>query len=220
MRFSLQTNAQKRLFWGSLGLVTLAFFAWLLLKITLQYIPIQDDVAFLRIKQAYIEIKHWKIAFFVHVFTSMFALVAGFTQFSRYLLRQYKPLHRWMGRVYVLNILAFTGPSGLIMSFYANGGWTSRMAFILLSLSWLGTTFMAYQTVRAGNFVAHRHWMYRSYALTLSAVTLRAWKWVLVLLFEPRPMDVYRLVAWLGFIPNLLLAEWLIRRHQKRKQST
>lgn len=25
-------------------------------------------------------------------------------------------------------------------------------------------------------------------------------------------MDVYRIVAWLGWIPNILLAEWLIRR--------
>jgi hypothetical protein len=34
----------------------------------------------------------------------------------------------------------------------------------------------------------------------------------LVLLFEPRHMDLYRLVAWLGFVPIVLLVEWLIRR--------
>jgi len=52
----------------------------------------------------------------------------------------------------------------------------------------------------------------RSYALTLLAVTLRLWKLGLVLMFHPNPMDVYRVVAGLGFVPNLLLAEWLIRR--------
>jgi hypothetical protein len=45
---------------------------------------------------------------------------------------------------------------------------------------------------------------------------LRAWKWLLVLVFDPRPMDVYRLVAWLGFVPNLILAEWLIRRQYNK----
>ena len=59
----------------------LAWFGWLMWRITRQYWPIRDDAAFLQIKQDYIEITHWKAAFFVHVFTSMFALAAGFTQF-------------------------------------------------------------------------------------------------------------------------------------------
>jgi hypothetical protein len=50
-----------------------------------------------------------------------------------------------------------------------------------------------------------------------SMLALRVWKYTLVLLFEPRPMDVYRLVAWLGFVPNVLLVEWLI--HRKRRKS-
>jgi hypothetical protein len=58
--------------------------------------------------------------------------------------------------------------------------------------------------------------MMRSFALTLSALTLRAWKYTLVLLFEPRPMEVYRLIAWLGFAPNVLFVEWLIRRKRRR----
>lgn len=44
-----------------------------------------------------------------------------------------------------------------------------------------------------------------------------AWKFLIVLAFEPRPMDAYRIVAWLGFIPNLLVAEWLIRRYRRRR---
>ena len=53
--------------------------------------------------------------------------------------------------------------------------------------------------------------MIRSYALTLSAITLRVWKLGLALTLEPRPMDLYRVVAWLGFIPNLIVAEIIIR---------
>jgi hypothetical protein len=58
--------------------------------------------------------------------------------------------------------------------------------------------------------------MIRSYALTLSAITLRARKYGSVFAFEPPPMDVYRLVAWLGFVPNLLFAEWWIRRRRQK----
>jgi len=49
--------------------------------------------------------------------------------------------------------------------------------------------------------------MYRSFALTLSAITLRLWKVILVYLFQPAPMDVYQIIAWLGWIPNIILIE-------------
>jgi hypothetical protein len=54
--------------------------------------------------------------------------------------------------------------------------------------------------------------MYRSYALTLSAISLRVFKLVIVALFHPNPMDVYVLVAWLGWVVNLGIAEFLIYR--------
>lgn len=72
-------------------------------------------------------------------------------------------------------------------------------------------TFKAYTAIRNREFILHGNFMIRSYALTLSALTLRAWKYIIVLLFHPQPMDVYMLVAWLGWVPNLFIAEWLIR---------
>ena len=197
---------------AGLAIVALAYFSWLMLRITRQYIPIDYDVAFLRIKQQYIGVAHWKLAFFIHVFTSMFALLAGFTQFSRNILRRARSLHRWMGRAYVLNVVLITGPASLVMAFYANGGATSRIAFALLAIAWIGSTYLAYRTVRGGDVARHREWMIRSYALTLSAITLRVWKYFIVVAFAPPPMDVYRIVAWLGWIPNLLIAEWIIHR--------
>lgn len=207
------TNVSRplsRLFQAGL-LCALAYFSWLMLEITLQYIPIQEGVAFLQIKQQYLWITEWKVAFFIHVFTSMFALVAGFTQFARWILRKHPSVHRWMGRLYVVTIVFITGPSGFIMGLYANGGFPSRLAFCLLSIAWIGTTILAYRAIMLRKFEAHRRWMIRSYALTLSAITLRIWKLLIVAMFAPRPMDVYQVVAWLGWIPNLLVAEWIIR---------
>lgn len=189
----------------------LAFFWWLMLGITLQYIPPRDDVAFLRIKQDYIGNPYWKMAFFTHVFASMFVLTAGFTQFWRGILKNAPRLHRWMGRLYVVDVLFVTGPASFIMALNANGGFSSRLSFSLLAALWIGTTAMAWRKVVQRNFRSHREWMIRSYALTLSAVALRAWKWGIVMLFHPHPMDVYRLAAWLCWVPNLIIAEWRIR---------
>jgi hypothetical protein len=211
------SNSRKITVAGVVAFVVLAFFCWLMLRITLQYWPIRSDAAFLQIKQQYIGIRHWELAFWIHVFTSMLPLLAGFTQFAPWVLAKRPAIHRAMGRVYVFTVCFVTGPASLVMAFYANGGITSRIAFVILALLWLITTAMGWRRVLHRDFAKHREWMIRSYALTLSAIALRAWKYGIVFVFEPPPMDVYRIVAWLGFVPNLLVAEWLIRRRRRKR---
>lgn len=201
-------------------MILLAFFSFLMLRILFKYIPVKNDAAFLQIKQDYIHISSWRIAFFTHVFSSILCLLAGFTQFSKQFLKQ-KPLwHRRLGYVYVINILLVTGPASLLMSFYANGGTISRIAFILLAVLWILFTGLALWYALQRNFVRHRNFMIRSYALTLSAITLRLWKLGLALYTDILPMDRYRIVAWLGFIVNMIVAEIIIRNTRNRYNRT
>lgn len=204
--------------WNAGLLLLLAFFTWLMANITLEYIPYNTDVGFLRIKQQYIDIDHWRIAFFIHVYASLWVLFAGFTQFSKWLQRNNPSLHRTLGYVYVLNVLLITGPAGLIMGFYANGGLFSRIAFVLLAVLWIFFTAMALIKAKQKDFKAHRNYMIRSYALTLSALTLRAWKYAITNTITVPPMDVYRVVAWLGWVGNLIFAEFLILRYKRSSQ--
>lgn len=183
------------------------------------YIPYNTDVGFLRIKQQYIGIDHWRVAFFIHVYASMWVLFAGFTQFSKKLMRTNPKLHRIMGYIYITDILLITGPAGLVMGFYANGGLFSRIAFVSLATLWISFTALALIRARQGDFKAHRNFMIRSYALTLSAITLRAWKYGITNTVELPPMDVYRAVAWLGWVVNLGVAEYLIYRLRKKSLS-
>ena len=201
-------------------LLLLLFFTAKMVQLSWPYLAIGEQVAFLRIKSYALQFPWWEVAFYVHVFTSTFLLLAGFTQFSSKILKRQPTLHRWMGRSYVILILVLSGPAGFVMGLLANGGIWSRTAFVLLALLWWWTTWQAWRTIRRGDIEKHRAFMYRSFALTLSAITLRAWKYLIVLFFAPPPMDVYRMVAWLGWIPNLLLAEWLIRRKKGLGQRT
>jgi uncharacterized membrane protein len=194
-------------------LLALSIFLVLMGQITLQYIPIRTDAAFLQTKQDYIHLTPWLIAFFVHVFTSILILAAGFTQFAPVILSRYKTIHRTIGKCYIIIVLFVSGPASFIMALLANGGLPSRIAFTSLSLLWMYSTAKAWQTVKSKKYVLHRNWMYRSYALTLSAITLRAWKWLLIASLHLRPLDAYKMVAWMGFVPNLLVAEWIIRRY-------
>lgn len=205
-------------FGTGLLLLAYAFFCGLMLQISLQYVPPGTDVAFLRIKQDVIHHWYYLPAFFAHAYSAVLVLPAGFTQFSSSLRRNYPYVHRLMGSVYLWTVLLLAGPSGLLIGLHANGGWSSRLAFCLLALLWLWFTTMAFVRARQKNWAAHRDFMLRSFALTLSAITLRAWKYVLVALLHPRPMDVYRWVAWLGWVLNLVVAELIIYQiYTKRK---
>ncbi len=203
---------------GITALILLAFFSFLMLRIIFIYIPVKNDAGFLQLKQEYIHITEWRVAFFTHVFTSILVLVAGFTQFSKKFLKQQPKLHRTVVYVYVINILMVTGPSGLLMSFYANGGVSSQTAFVLLSVLWMGFTAMALYKAIKKDFKAHRIFMIRSFALTLSAITLRCWKVLLVNFTDIQPMDRYRIIAWLGWTLNLIIAEWIIYKYFNRKK--
>jgi len=216
----LKTRLFFKGFYGlnALLLVTLAFFTFLMARITVAYLPYNTDVGFLLIKQDYIDIDHWRLAFFVHVYASVWVLLAGFTQFSENIRDFYPRLHRAFGYVYVTDVLLITGPAGLLMGFYANGGLTSKVAFVTLAILWMTCTAIAFVKAKNGDFVAHRNWMIRSYALTLSAIMLRAWKYAITNTVELPPMDVYRTVAWLGWVPNIILAELLIRRYYQQKR--
>lgn len=196
----------------------LAFFLVLMIRIILPYLGLDTDVAFLRIKQQYLDNQVWLIAFFVHTFTAVITLLAGFTQFSKSLRMRLPHLHRAAGKLYVWCVLALAAPSGLIIALYANGRLPSRIGFVLLALLWFLMTYKALIYAKQRNFPKHRNFMIRSYALTLSAITLRLWKFGLANTIAPEPLLLYQMVTWLGFIPNMLIAEWVIRYLDKRNK--
>jgi uncharacterized membrane protein len=189
---------------------------FLMLRTILQYQSFRTDVGFLQLKQEYLHITTWKVAFYVHVFSSIFTLIAGFTQFSSYILKHHRRLHRIMGRLYVYDILFINFPAGLIMAYYANGFLPSKIAFVILDSLWFWFTLKALIAIKNKDIKAHKRYMMRSYALTFSAVTLRTWKMILSGAFTIDPVTLYMIDAWMGFVPNLLLAEYLIRDRQAR----
>ncbi len=202
-------GAQPRLF-SLILLVAFAYFTYLMALITWQYVPLDFNAAFLRLKSAEIRLPYYQWAFFGHVYTSIFVLLLGGVQFIGTVRRQWPRLHRKVGKVYVGLILLVAAPGGLIMGVHANGGWSAQLSFCLQAVLWLLFTWHAYTRARTGDWPAHRAFMLRSFALTLSAVTLRLWKWGIVAILAPPPMDTYRVVAWLGWLGNLLVVEiWL-----------
>jgi hypothetical protein len=68
--------------------------------------------------------------------------------------------------------------------------------------------------IRGGKVAEHRKWMFRNFALTFAAVMLRVY---LPLSMAAR-LDFassYAAIAWLCWVPNLVFAEWWLRRRER-----
>ena len=150
----------------------------------------------------------------LHIAGGMGALLAGPWQFSEKLRARALNLHRWMGRFYLLAV-ALGSIAGFVMATVSEQGLPTHLGFGILAVLWFSTGLQAYRMVRRGNIEAHRQWMIRNFALTLAAVTLRNWlPLFLFALHWPFPR-AYIIVSWLCWVPNLLVAEWMVSRKKR-----
>lgn len=148
-------------------------------------------------------------AIFGHLLGGTIALAAGAFQLNARLRARFLNVHRWTGRVYVLAVL-MGGVAGFALALRAFGGVAAQSGFALLAAVWIVSTLNAYRAIRQRNQSAHRVWMMRSYALTLAAVTLRIY--LPASQVAGMPIEVaYPAIAWLCWVPNLLIVEWFVR---------
>lgn len=152
-----------------------------------------------------------RIGIYTHVFAASIALALGPFQFRERLRLRFPRLHRLSGRVYLGAGVGLGGLAGLYMSAFAYGGLVAKSGFAMLALAWLYTGWRAYRAIRIGNVTEHRRWITRNFALTLAAVTLRILLPLSGLSGIPFAL-AYPFIAWLSWVPNLLVAEWAFVR--------
>jgi len=117
-----------------------------------------------------------------------------------------------MGWTYLVTVVGISGPAAFMMAWHANGGLPARTSFSLLAFLWVGFTGWAGLLAMRRQFAGHGAFMFRSYALTLSAITLRLYTYLSVYIpVYASPKDIYVTTAWLSWVPNLIIAEMLIR---------
>jgi uncharacterized membrane protein len=147
----------------------------------------------------------------LHIAGGMGALLAGPWQFSEKLRARRLSLHRWLGRFYLLEV-GLGSVAGFAMALVSMEGLATHLGFGILAMLWFFTGLQAYRMVRRGNIKAHREWMIRNFALTLAAVTLRNYLPLMLFGLHWSFRATYITVSWLCWVPNLLVAEWMISR--------
>jgi hypothetical protein len=156
----------------------------------------------------------WNIGFYIHIALGGIALLIGWTQFISRLRTRKVTLHRGIGKVYVVTAL-LSSAVAIYIGFFATGGIIPSLGFILLGVTWFYTTLDAYLEIKKGRTFAHQQMMIYSYAACLAAVTLRIYLPLLTSFFGDFN-TAYTIVAWLCWVPNLVVA-WFIIRNIRHK---
>lgn len=196
-------------------------------EISYPFTSFDPHEGFLRTKFNAYHIRYWRVGFYMHVFSSVFVLLAGLTQFSSTIMRRLPVLHRAVGFSYIAIVLLVSGPGAFVMALHANGGFPARVAFTFQTVLWVTFTALAFYFAWRKKYILHGEFMLRSYALTFAAITLRAIKLFMGMMHFKgiKPLEIYITIAWLSWVPNLILAEiminfkvieWIFKRRLKK----
>jgi Predicted membrane protein (DUF2306) len=152
----------------------------------------------------------WNIGFYTHIIFGGIALLIGWAQFSTKIRTRNILLHRRIGKTYLLSAM-LSSTAAIYLGFFATGGLVSSLGFISLGIVWFYTTLKAYLFIREKQIEQHQKMMVYSYAACFSAVTLRISQPLLILIYGDFER-AYMTVAWLCWVPNLIVAYLIIRR--------
>jgi hypothetical protein len=193
----------------AIGWVFLLLFAIFPVMISLGYLTLNpDNFSFADQKVTYTA--HLTMLM-MHIIGAMLAILIGPFQFLPGIRKgRWLKVHRWLGRTYLISVLV-GGLGGLYMAQFSYGGIVTHLGFAALACLWLYTAYRAYRHISSKEIEQHRQWMIRNYALTFAGVMLR----IYVPLSGPLGIDfltAYMAISWLCWVPNLLVAQWIIRR--------
>lgn len=199
-------------------LILFAFLAILIGLYPLRYFLLDSKTQILSLKRSFLSIDVlWQYLFYTHIIFGGLALLIGWMQFVPKWRTKNLALHRQIGKIYVFSVL-LSAISGFYIALFAEGGFWPSLGFSCLAIIWFYTTLMAYKTIRKKQIARHQLMMVYSYASCFAAVTLRIWLPILILSIG-NFKTAYTIVAWLCWIPNLLVA-YLITKRLKNQEAS
>lgn len=181
-----------------------------------RYLTLDPEVYFPKQVDTY---KAHQTSLLLHVGGGMIAMFLGPFQFIQGLRKKHLTLHKILGRLYALGAVT-SALAGLVMAPRAFGGFVTTSGLGFLAILSISTIVMAVTRARQHNITSHQQWVIRSFACTLAAFTLRGILVAHGILYESGIVsfpfiEMYQTVAWLCWVPNLIVAEWYINSLRK-----
>jgi uncharacterized membrane protein len=152
----------------------------------------------------------------IHIIGAAIYAILGALQFVSRLWRRGNGWHRWVGRLLLVPCGLLVGLSGLWMTFfYPRSEGASDLLFLFRLLFGSGMVLsivLGYAAIRRRDILQHRAWMTRAYAIGLGAATQMLTGMVGELIAGPPSELGNALLMGAGWVINLAIAEWAIRK--------
>jgi uncharacterized membrane protein len=189
----------KTILWISLGLTVLFVF------ITSEVLLITDYPMYHAYRLQVIADRNLLVP---HTLAGIFALLIGPINFSSRIRQRYLPLHRILGRMYVISV--FVGSfTGIALAW----GRPGLPGTTMQAVAWMVCTTAAFLTARNRQINVHRQWMARSYAVTFTFVSSRVLN--LVPAYWSHLGDVLSAVGVIAFtLASLLIVDLGLNWHE------
>ncbi|MEM1000500.1 MAG: DUF2306 domain-containing protein [Bacteroidota bacterium] len=172
---------------------------WLMQPLYGDYVPSQLEVL------ASIPIQE-----FLHRVGGSAYVIIGILQFSKKLRKNRPRLHRNLGKIFLLLSVAL-GVGGALMSIVVPfSGIKETIPTVFFSGMFMFFTYKAYVTARAKQFLKHREWVIRNFAIGIAVATIRFYYVLLLYGTDLSIQDVFATSVWMGFVTNMVIAEiWI-----------
>lgn len=184
-------------------------------RVAASYVHVDGDEAFLMNRQAQLANPFFQPALVLHGLSSSISLLIV-SLLVLFRLERYA-IHRTLGKMALSLILFLAVPSGLFLSFYAEGGSPGKFLFAILSFYTAWVVIQGYQAIRQKRISVHRQWMIELLILLCSAISLRLFIVFFVMAFEWQGNAMYLTAALLSWVPGIILFKLL---KWKKKQNS
>jgi len=158
-------------------------------------------------------------ALVVHITgAAIFALV-GIFQFVPGIRRRHRAWHRRAGRVVAVAGLAVAGSALWLTLFYEAKPGTGDLLYVfrlVFASAMASCLVLGFTAIRRRDIAAHRAWMIRGYAIGLAAGTQAFTEGIGGAIFGTGVLSA-DLAKGAGWVINLAVAEWAIRRPERRR---
>jgi uncharacterized membrane protein len=158
----------------------------------------------------------------LHVLCATAYALLGAFQFVTSLRNRRPGWHRASGRVLVVAGLGVAGSALWMTLFLPPQPGSGPLLFVLrlaFGPAMVAALLLGVAAIRGGDVSAHRAWMTRAYAIALAAGTQAFTQPVGSAVFGNRPL-VFDVSSGAGWLINLTIAEWAIRRRSETRVRT
>ena len=148
------------------------------------------------------------IFLFLHIVAALASILLGPALLFKQYRMKFPAHHRLLGKIYVFSTL-FSAVIVLPLSLTNSGGPYAQMGFTTMAILWIFFTWEGYRHARNKNFITHRRYMLRSYAMTFAFVHVNVTYpiFLVYVILEGQPLAIKMMQSVVSWSFNLLIVE-------------